>query len=156
MQTRRQILKWTGLGGVAAAVGWQVWGKGTGGPAASSSAFAPWQMATLRAACAAALADEAAGIATAQDLDTHFAGVGAQVAPDFALALAVMEFGHAGRRFSRLSLDEAGDVLDDWARSRVGVRRQIARAVRDAARFTWFSREETWAALDYDGPWVGR
>lgn len=152
------MLKWTGLAAVAATAGWQVWGKGFGdGPHGETPrAFAPWQLATLERACAAALDDDEAGVVTARELDTHFATTGADVAPDFALALTVMEFGHAGRRFSRLDTDSAAEVLDAWARSTVGVRRQIARAVRDAARFTWFSREETWADFGYDGTWVDR
>lgn len=139
-------------------VGWQIWGKATGGDGSGndSSAFSPWQMSTLERACAASLEDDEAAIATARDLDTYFATTGAEVAPDFALALAVMEFGHGGRRFSRLSTEDAAAVLHQWAGSRIGVRRQIARALRDAARFTYFSREETWASFDYDGPWIGR
>jgi len=93
---------------------------------------------------------------TARELDGYFATTGAEIAPDFALALTVLEFGHGGRRFSRLDKDAAADVLDAWARSTAGVRRQIAKAVRDAARFTWFSREETWGAFGYDGTWVDR
>ncbi|MCO4770704.1 MAG: hypothetical protein KDA24_11800 [Deltaproteobacteria bacterium] len=142
--------------GLLATAGWQVWGKAAGGSGSGQvpRAFSPWQMATLERACAASLEDADAAVVTARELDAHFATTGAEVAPDFALALAVMEFGHAGRRFSRLSLDEAAETLDAWARSKVGVRRQIAKALRDAARFTWFGREETWAALDYDGPWI--
>jgi hypothetical protein len=139
-----------------AVVGWQLWGKGRGGGGPPGKAFPAWQMSALERACAASLEDDEAARVTAEALDLHFATTGALVAPDFALALAVLEFGRAGRRFSRLSTEEAAAELDAWARSGVAVRRQIARAVRDAARFTWFSREETWAAFDYDGPWVGR
>ena len=32
----------------------------------------------------------------------------------------------------------------------------VHQALRQAARFIYFSRPEQWAAMGYDGPWVAR
>jgi len=149
--------------GAAAFVAWQVQGR-LPAPAGTSAfrpaAFRPWQFRTLERACQVFLDDREAGTTTAQVLDGYFAGSGAEQAADLALALGVLEFLPAGalspRRFSRLSFEDASTVLARWERSSLGVRRQIAKALRDAARFTWFAREETWADMGYDGTWIGR
>ncbi|MCA9494684.1 MAG: hypothetical protein KC621_32370 [Myxococcales bacterium] len=75
------------------------------------------------------------------------------------LALTVLE--HTGgaspwsiSRFSRRSVDERRRILEAWRSSSLGTRRQIADAMRRVALFSWYTREQTWAAIGYDGPWV--
>ena len=157
---RRRFLQWTGLLGFVSLVGWQAWGRrALPGAGPTPRAFTPPQLRTLALACAVALDDEEAGRTAAADLDVYFAGIGASQVADLALALTLLEFAPRGltqpRRFSRCSLVEAAEVLEAWERSGLAPRRQIAKALRDAARFTWFAREETWAALGYEGTWVG-
>jgi hypothetical protein len=159
--TRRRFLVLGGALGTAAFLAWQVQGRLSSGGTVGAYrpvAFRPWQFLTLIQACRVSLDDEDAGLGAAQDLDRYFAGAGSDQVPDLALALGVLEFLPAGlrpRRFSKLSLPAAAEVLEAWELSSLGVRRQIARALRDAARFTWFSREETWDQLGYEGTWVG-
>ena len=158
--SRRRFLIFGGALGAAAFVAWQIQGRVRApGPVGSHtpSAFSGWQFATLVMACRVALDDVDAGLTTAIDLDGYFSGAGADQAADLALALGVLEFAPGvlrPLRFSRLSLEEASSVLQDWERSSLGVRRQIAKALRDAARFTWFAREESWDALGYEGTWL--
>ena len=158
--SRRRFLVLGGALGTAAFIAWQIQGRLPSGKQVGEyrpAAFRPWQFLTLIQACRVSLDDEEAGLGAAEDLDRYFAGPGADQVPDLALALGVLEFLPAGlrpRRFSKLSLSEAASVLEGWELSGLAVRRQIARALRDAARFTWFAREETWAQLAYEGTWL--
>ncbi len=159
--SRRRFLVLGGALGATALLAWQIQGRMPRAalPGAHQPlAFRPWQFLTLVQACTVALDDPIAGLGTAKDLDAYFAGAGADQAADLAMALGVLEFAPAGlfqpRRFSRLTVPEADAVLAAWERSGLGVRRQIAKALRDAARFTWFAREETWSQLSYEGPWL--
>ncbi len=158
--SRRRFLVLGGALGTAAFIAWQIQGRLPSGRTVGAyrpTAFRPWQFLTLIQACRVSLDDEEAGLGAAQDLDRYFSGPGADQVPDLALALGVLEFLPAGmrpRRFSSLSLPEAAAVLEDWELSSLAVRRQIARALRDAARFTWFAREEAWGQLDYEGTWL--
>lgn len=158
--SRRRFLVWGTAFAGAAAIAWQVQGRLPPSGLTEGhqpQAFRPWQFRTLRQACAVALDDPEAGRKAAIDLDAYFAGPGADQVADLALALGVLEFlprGVRPRRFSRLTLEDAASTMQSWERSRVGVQRQIARALRDAARFTWFAREETWADMGYEGTWL--
>lgn len=160
--SRRRFLVLGGALGAAAFLAWQIQGRlsrkelpGDYAPAA----FRPWQFLTLVQVCTVSLDDPVAGLGAATDLDAYFAGAGADQAADLAMALGVLEFLPSGltrpRRFSALALPDAAAVMQEWERSALGVRRQIARALRDAARFTWFAREESWDQLGYEGTWLG-
>lgn len=157
--SRRRFLKTGALFGVAATVGWQVWGRR---PAArdvpSPRALASGRFATLVVAFDVLLADREAAEAAALELDSFLAGDGADQLAELSLALTLVEFAPGGffdtRRLSALDRDAAAAVLEPWASSSLAVRRQIHSALRKASRFIWFNRPQTWDLLDYDGPWV--
>lgn len=140
----------------AAFVGYHAWGRRPWG-APVPGALPGSQGATLRAAFAVMLEDDAAAAHAARELD-------ASLDPDqleqLTLALKVLEFAPAGvltaTRFSRMDRADQAAVLASWERSRLGVRRQIAATLRQASRFIHFSQPSTWVAMGYDGPWVGR
>jgi hypothetical protein len=131
-----------------------------GGPVEPSSSLSTSQYATLRKAAAALLGDARRGDIAADGLDRFLAGAGYQQAADLGLALTVLDLFPYGflrpARFARLTDTEAAAVLTSWSRSGSAIRRQIGKALREAVRFTWFGREETWAEMGYDGPWVPR
>ena len=164
MRSRRDFLKFGAAFSAVAVVGWQVWGRrpravDVEGGVGRRALTAP-QFATLAAACAAFLEDPAAGRAAALGIDGYLADAGRDQAPDMALALTVLEMLPGGparpTRFSRLAPDAQFAVLRSWERSGWVVRRQIAAALRKGARFTHFCRPDTWDAMGYEGPWVGR
>jgi choline dehydrogenase-like flavoprotein len=85
-------------------------------------------------------------------------------APDrlqLSLLLQGLEYGApllAGRagRFSRLARDRREEILRAWSESRLPMRRQAVSALRAIASFGYYGREEAWAEVGYDGPWLGR
>ncbi len=60
------------------------------------------------------------------------------------------------RRFSRRSAAERADILEHWRLSRLGTKRQIYSGLRSVAMFAYYASEDSWAAIGYDGPLVGR
>ena len=76
-------------------------------------------------------------------------------------ALRLIEYtGPAGTgrlgRFSRLEREARTEVLRRWADSPLPEQRQAITALRTLAGFAVYGREETWAEVGYDGPWLGR
>ncbi len=157
--SRRRFLQTGALFGAASVLGWQVWGRR---PATfdvpAPRALPVARFATLITAFDVFLGDRDAAEAAAVELDLFLSGDGADQVAELSLALGLLEFAPGGffdtRRFSALDRDAAAAVLEPWATSSLAVRRQIHSALRKAARFIWFNRPETWAQLDYDGPWV--
>jgi hypothetical protein len=148
-------------GGGALAAGWvvgQVVGhwplRPVGSPFLGSAA-----RTTLAAALEALLPDGAPVEPIASDVDRFLAGSDPVLGGQLVLALTVLEH-TAGvgllsfRRFSRLDRQARVAVLEGWRTSSVGLRRQIADAVRRLALFSWYTRPESWARIGYDGPWV--
>lgn len=162
--SRRAFLRGGLLFGAAAAVFWQVGGRRLGSSTTkydySPVALSPAAFGALVAACRELLDDELAGFRSAEGLDAYLGTAGVAAAKELNLALTLLEYAPAGplttRRFSRMPRERAAATLVAWSRSSIGVRRQIHSALRQASRFFWFDRPEAWAALDYDGPWVGR
>lgn len=58
--------------------------------------------------------------------------------------------------FQALPTAEQEAVLDDWALSDLGFRRQVFGALRQLLLYHAHTDPKTWALLDYPGPWVGR
>ena len=154
---RRAVL----LGGGALAAGWvvgQLVGhrplRAVGSPFLGSAG-----RTTLAAALEALLPDGAPFDQVAGDVDQFLAGSDPVLGGQLVLALTVLE--HSAdlgplsfRRFSRLDRVERTAVLEAWRTSSVGLRRQIADAVRRLALFSWYTRPDAWARIGYDGPWV--
>jgi len=59
-------------------------------------------------------------------------------------------------RFTRMGDAERDASLRAWMTSRLRLRRQGFRALRNLAMLGWYSQEESWAALGYAGPLLGR
>ncbi len=158
--SRRRFLSTGALFGVAATLTWQLWGRRPlqADPRHAPQGLAPAGYATLVAAFDILLDSPRAGARAAKELDAFLATDGADQVAELSLALTLLEMAPGGlldvRRFSALPRDEARDLLESWATSPVGVRRQIHSALRKAARFIWFDRPEAWGDLGYDGPWV--
>jgi hypothetical protein len=157
--TRRSLLG-GGLFLAASYAAGHAWGhRSLRGPDGAFLAASP--LATLSAALEALLPEGAPVDAMARDVDGFLAAGDPVLAGQLSVALRVLE--HAGgagilgfRRFSRLDPAARRGVLDRWIVSRIGPKRQIADAVRRVALFSYYARPETWPALGYDGPLVGR
>ncbi len=143
--TRRQFVTGSVLFTLAFA-GWHAFGR---------RPVSDREKATLALALGAFLEDDAAGARAAAVLAESLDD---DQTEQLQLALNLLEFAPGGpltaTRFSRLDLGERAAVVQAWQGSRLGVRRQVAASLRQAARFIHFSDEATWAAIGYDGPWL--
>ena len=77
------------------------------------------------------------------------------------LMLRVVEHGThlfdlKAKRFTRLSPSEQDSYLEGWMKSSLGARRVIFRALKTLAALGYYAQPETWDAIGYDGPWLGR
>jgi hypothetical protein len=60
------------------------------------------------------------------------------------------------RRFTRLSPAEQDAYLRGWMESTLGARRVIFRALKTLAALGYYAQTTSFAAVGYDGPWLGR
>lgn len=60
------------------------------------------------------------------------------------------------RRFSQLGVDGRREVLTFLSQSRFSLLRQIFTGVKALGLTGYYTQDETWKAIGYDGPWVGR
>lgn len=60
------------------------------------------------------------------------------------------------RRFTNLPQDAQQVVLRGWEKSRFSVKRQGFKALKTMAYLSYYRHEDTWKALDYEGPLVPR
>jgi len=60
------------------------------------------------------------------------------------------------RRFTRLEPADQDAYLRGWMESSLGARRLIFRALKTLAALGYYARAESWEAIGYDGPWLGR
>ena len=158
--SRRRFIQGGLLFGAAAFGLWHAWGRRPiGAPVDGAGGLKPGQFRTLEAAFVEFLEDADAGRSAALELDGLLA-TDADQAAQLGLALSLLEFAPGGalrgRRFSRMTPAQRVDVLRAWQTSGLGIRRMVHQALRQAARFIYFSRPEQWAAMGYDGPWVAR
>ena len=77
------------------------------------------------------------------------------------LMLRVVEHGThlfdlKSRRFTRLSPAEQDAYLRGWMESTLGARRIIFRALKTMAALGYYAQTSSFAAVGYDGPWLGR
>ena len=77
------------------------------------------------------------------------------------LMLRVVEHGThlfdlKARRFTRLSPTEQDAYLRGWMESTLGARRVIFRALKTMAALGYYAQTTSFAAVGYDGPWLGR
>jgi hypothetical protein len=77
------------------------------------------------------------------------------------LMLRVVEHGThlfdlKARRFTRLTPAEQDAYLRGWMESTLGARRVIFRALKTMAALGYYAQPSSFAAVGYDGPWLGR
>ena len=60
------------------------------------------------------------------------------------------------RRFTRLTPAEQDAYLRGWMESTLGARRIIFRALKTLAALGYYAQTSSFAAVGYDGPWLGR
>jgi len=126
-------------------------------------ALAAWEFVVLQAAAGRLLAgaEPLDPAAVAQRADAHLATVHDPAVRDgVRWVLRIVEYGTplAGklRPFSVLEAGAQDDVLRALATSRHLTPRTAFATVKLLACFFHYTRDETWEALGYDGPWVGR
>lgn len=58
------------------------------------------------------------------------------------------------QRFTEMSPEDQAAYLAGWGKSRLLFRRIAFQALKDLVMLTYYSRDEVWGAIGYDGPWV--
>lgn len=126
--------------------------------------FTAKEFAILRAIADTCIVPDA-GMPTPEDvdvagfLDAYLAAEPAALQTQLKRALLLLEYGglvwgSPRRRFTRMDAPERAEYLTDWLESDSPVRRQVAQTFRRACLNTYYTDERTWAAIDYEGPFV--
>jgi hypothetical protein len=100
-------------------------------------------------------------LGVAQRVDAMLAGLHPAVQKETVLLFNVVEhatfpFGGYTRRFTKLDAAEQRAYIASWADSSLDFRRMAFTALKMFIFLNYYSYDETWTALKYDGPWVGR
>lgn len=103
--------------------------------------------------------DDAVDVAA--EVDRLAARMGGSVRRDIRWMLRIFEHGThlfdlKGKRFTRLARDDQERYLRGWMESSLGARRMVFRALKLLAALGYYGLPQTWDAIGYDGPWVGR
>ena len=119
----------------------------------------------LQAISARILASDQEGDAEASELgvvewiDGYLERQSPWVKKDFLMLLNAIE--HTGpimdfhfSRFTRMSKASQDKVLDNWARSRIGLRKQGFNGLKGLCVMAYYRHPKTWSMLGYDGPLV--
>jgi hypothetical protein len=99
-------------------------------------------------------------VSLAARVDGLLAGEGETLVAGVRGALWLLEYGGpalAGRlgRFSQLGPDARAEVFSALPR-RFGLARRVYAGLRQLCLFAFYTLPESWPALGYDGPWLGR
>ena len=105
------------------------------------------------------VADEKVDVAA--EVDGLASRMGGSVRRDIRWMLRIFEHGThlfdlKGRRFTRLSRADQEQYLRGWMASSLGARRMVFRALKLLSALGYYGMPETWLAIGYDGPWLGR
>ncbi len=97
----------------------------------------------------------------ASEVDKLAARMGSSVRRDIRWMLRIFEHGThlfdlQGRRFTRLSREDQEQYLRGWMESSLGARRMVFRALKLLSALGYYGLPQTWTAIGYDGPWLGR
>lgn len=106
-----------------------------------------------------AAGDPPGGIVLPDALDDFLAHIDAKKARTFGIVLTVFELAaiaRHGRPFSKLAPETRARYVDGWMRSRLAPRRIVYRTLKTLCGTLYYQDARTWAALNYDGPLVGR
>lgn len=101
-------------------------------------------------------------LGTAHKLDEELAKWDPFRSKDVPVLLRLLEhgtflFGYSLSRFTRLSVEERRDYLENgWGESSWNLKRSGFLAVKGLLAFYYFSDPKVWPAIGYDGPWLGR
>jgi len=123
--------------------------------------LAPWERRVFSAAAAAALDVTEFGTAPLGAADRIIRWLPPGRRRMLAAFLGLLEFGGPGSRlrrsrFSRLPTAEAADLLAAWADARQPALRRGVAGLKALAGLAYYGTEESWPAIGYDGPWLGR
>ncbi|HEX6307245.1 MAG TPA: twin-arginine translocation signal domain-containing protein [Longimicrobiales bacterium] len=121
----------------------------------------PKEYAVARAAAEAMLVDvPVTPDAVASAIDAELAVAGDPMRTDMKTVLSLMEHGtllsFRGRRFSALSPDARREVLEDWAASRLNLRRAAFQALKGFVVFFGYIDDATRQLTGFPGPWPER
>lgn len=165
--TRRRLLQ-VGLGGAALlAVG----GVGVAlrpgvlrAPSAPLQALDPRSFSTLAAVADAVcpgteVYPSAAGVGVAEGIDALLASCDPGMTDELTQALMLLENALVGLlldgrpvAFTALSPATQAEVFEGWRTSRIGVRRQIYKALRGLCASVYYAHPDTWPGSGYPGP----
>jgi len=97
----------------------------------------------------------------AAEVDRLVSRMGGTIRRDIRWILRIFEHGThlfdlKGRRFTGLARPDQEHYLRGWMESSMGARRMVFRALKLLAALGYYGRSDTWTAIGYDGPWLGR
>lgn len=154
--SRRHVLAGGLSLGLLSGLGAWAWGHRGPGEDLDSPFLGAQPRATLKAAFEVLLPDEAAAERLSIEVDRFLAGDDPELAEQLPMALLLLEHSAGFVGFHRMNLAARRQVLEGWESSSIAHRRQIFQALRRTAVMSFFASPETWAAIGYDGPLVGR
>ncbi len=123
--------------------------------------FSPENYAVFQEISRALLGLDGEAVDVAVEVDHLVAGMDRSVQRDIRWILRIFEHGThffdlKGRRFTRLDRKDQEKYLAGWMQSSMGARRIIFRALKLMASLGYYRLPQTWPAIGYDGPWLGR
>jgi hypothetical protein len=123
--------------------------------------FSPEEYAVFQAIARAILGLDADSVDVAASVDELVARMSKGVRRDIRWMLRIFEHGThlfdlKGKRFSGLARDDQEQYLRGWMQSSLGARRMVFRALKLLASLGYYGVPETWKAIGYEGPWLGR
>jgi hypothetical protein len=123
--------------------------------------FSNEEYAVFQAVARAILGLEDESTDVAYEVDRLISRMSSDVRRDIHWMLRIFEHGThlfdlKGRRFTRLAREDQEQYLSGWMKSSLGARRIVFRALKLLASLGYYGLPDTWKAIGYDGPWLGR
>ncbi len=123
--------------------------------------FTDEEYAIFQAVARAILGLQDEDVDVAVEVDRLAWRMGRRVRSDIRWMLRIFEHGThlfdlKGKRFTRLARADQEQYLRGWMESSLGARRMVFRALKLLSALGYYGMSETWAAIGYDGPWLGR
>jgi hypothetical protein len=130
-------------------------------PAVPLHFFNPQEYAVFQAIARATLGLGNETIDVAAEVDRLVARMDRSVRRDIRWILRIFEHGThlfdlKGKRFTRLDRASQEAYLAGWMHSSLGARRLVFRALKLLSALGFYGVPETWSAIGYGGPWIGR
>jgi hypothetical protein len=123
--------------------------------------FTAQEYATFQAIARVMLGLEDQTVDVAAAVDRQVERMSSSLKRDIHWILRIFEHGThlfdlKGRRFTRLSREDQVHYLKGWMESSLGARRIVFRGLKLLSALGYYGLPETWKAIGYDGPWLGR